>query len=109
MLFRSTGDNSPCEIYLKGTGIFNETNEFLNSILYAVHVAGWTELTLNGTYNSGTVDLLKIYSTTDGSISNEKSKNTINVDAEDTVTIDDDGDINKEKPTYTTYILKSTN
>ncbi|MBQ6057644.1 MAG: hypothetical protein IJL34_08235 [Treponema sp.] len=105
----TTGDNSPCEIYLKGTGIFNETNEFLNSILYAVHVAGWTELTLNGTYNSGTVDLLKIYSTTDGSISNEKSKNTINVDAEDTVTIDDDGDINKEKPTYTTYILKSTN
>ena len=105
----TTGDNSSCEIYLKGTGIFNETNEFLNSNLYAVHVAGWATLTLNGTYNSGTVDLLKIYSTTDGSISNEKSKNTINVDAEDTVTIDDGGDINKEKPTYTTYILKSTN
>lgn len=101
-------DSSSCEIYLKGTGTFNETNEFVNTAIDAVHVAGWTTLTLNGTYYSGS-GKLQIYSTTDGSISNEKSKNTIKVDDEEKVTIDDGGDINKQTPTYTTYILKSTN
>ncbi|HAC31701.1 MAG TPA: hypothetical protein DCF70_03650, partial [Treponema sp.] len=100
---------NPCEIYLKGTGTFNGTNEFVNTAIDAVHVAGWTTLTLNGKYYSGSEEALKIYSTTDGSISNEKSKNTINVDDKEKVTIDDGGDINKQTPTYKTSIFKSTN
>ena len=102
-------DSSPCEIYLKGTGTFNETNLFVNPLINAVHVAGWTTLTLYGKYYSSYNNALKIYSTTDGSISNEKSKNTINVDDKEKVTIDDGGDVNKETPTYTISILKSTN
>ena len=86
---------NPCEIYLKGTGTFNETNEFVNAAIDAVHVAGWTSLTLKGTYYSGTVGRLKIYSTTDGSLSDEDPGiNTIKVDAEDTVFITDGGDAN---------------
>lgn len=99
-------DNSPCEIYLKGTGTFNDTNVFTNTAIDAVHVAGWAKLTLNGTYYSGS-GKLKIYSTTDGSLDeDENCVNTIKVDAEDTVIIDDGGDRNEKTPTY---ILKSTN
>nr|MCR5171395.1 hypothetical protein [Treponema sp.] len=100
----------PCEIYLKGTGTFYETNEFINTAIDAVHVAGWTELTLNGTYYSGTGDRLKIYSTTDGSLSDvDPGINTIKVEAENKVTIDDggdrDGNINEKTPTYILTVI----
>lgn len=110
--YEATVSVIPCEIYLKGNGYFNDTNKFLNSTLYAVHVAGWAELTLNDTYYSGSEKALKIYSTTDGSLSDEDPGiNTINVEAEDKVIVTDGGDRdgNKEKPTYITYFFKSTN
>ncbi|MBR4449413.1 MAG: hypothetical protein IKS30_04350 [Treponema sp.] len=105
----TTGDNSPCEIYLKGTGIFNEKNIFTNTAIYAVHVAGWATLTLYNTYYSGS-GKLKIYSTTDGSFSDEDPGiNTIKVDAEDTVIIDDGGDRsgepNEKTPTYILTVI----
>ena len=105
---------NPCEIYLKGTGTFNETNEFVNAAIDAVHVAGWATLTLKGTYNSGTEDRLKIYSTTDGSLSDDDPGiNTIYLDDEEKVLITDGGDRsgepNEQTPTYKTSIFKSTN
>lgn len=96
---------TPCEIYLKGTGTFNETNEFVNAAIDAVHVAGWTSLTLKGTYYSGSGEALEIYSTTDGSISNEKSKNTITVEDEKTISIDDGGDTEEKTPTYQVEVI----
>ena len=97
---------NPCEIYLKGTGTFNETNEFVNAAIDAVHVAGWTTLTLNGTYYSGTTDTtpLRIYSTTDGSTAeSENCINTITVDNVDNVSITDGGDAadDTDDATYT--------
>lgn len=92
---------NPCEIYLKGTGIFKKTNEFVNVAIDAVHVAGWTDLTLNGKYYSGSEEALKIYSTTDGSLDEyENCINTIYVDNEKTVSIDDGGDTEGLTPTY---------
>ncbi len=97
---------NPCEIYLKGHGYFNDTNKFLNSNLYAVHVAGWSTLDIDGKYYSGTTDTtpLRIYSSTDGSTAeSEDCINTITVDSVDNVSITDGGDAadDTDDATYT--------
>ncbi len=104
--YEATASEIPCEIYLKGNGYFNDTNKFLNSNLYAVHVAGWSTLDIDGTYYSGTTDTtpLRIYSTTDGSTAeSEDCINTITVDSVDNVNITDGGDAadDTDDATYT--------